>query len=214
LILARCPGGVTYTGSVSDRGFRAAPNSSRSPISLQLRKADMQAVRSKPSRPALVGRRSDRLRHLAAMRERQPRGQLAGRLLWGLAVEGHHRGGQARLPAKLGAPPVADGRYLYLVRTPADRFFEVVNGQLSGGSPFSVRSDRDFTQPSRAIKRNGSRRRVHNHPVRWIVGGSGRRKICAVRLCTAFSRLVHRFSTGTGVMRAYRWGGPEGRMRG
>jgi hypothetical protein len=68
------------------------------------------------------------------MRERQPCGQLAGRLLWGLAVKGHHRGGDARRPAKLGAPPVADGRHLYLVRTPADRFFEVVNGQLSGGS--------------------------------------------------------------------------------
>jgi hypothetical protein len=107
---------------------------SRAPIFQWLRKADMQAVRSKPARPALVGRRSNRLRRLAAMRERQPRGQLVGRLLWGLAVEGHHRSGDARRPAKLGAPPVADGHHLYVVRTPADRFFEMVNGQLSGGS--------------------------------------------------------------------------------
>jgi hypothetical protein len=67
------------------------------------------------------------------MRERQPRGQLTGRLLWGLAVKGHHGGGHARLPQQLGAPPIADGRDFDLVRAPADVLFEVVNDHLSGG---------------------------------------------------------------------------------
>jgi hypothetical protein len=93
----------------------------------------MQAGRSKPWRPALVGRRSNRLRCLAAMRERQPRSQLVGRLLWGLAVEGHHGGLHARVPPKLGTPPVTDGHHLDLVRTPADSFFEMVNDHLFGG---------------------------------------------------------------------------------
>src|SRR5688500_5750564 len=67
------------------------------------------------------------------MRERQPRGQLAGRLLWGLAVEGHHRGRHARLSCQLSTPTVTDGRYVDLVRTSAYRFFETVNDHLSGG---------------------------------------------------------------------------------
>ena len=95
---------------------------------------DTQAVRSKVSRPALVGGRCNRLGYLAAMRKRQPRGQLAGRLLWGLAVEGHHRGGHPGFPRQLSAPPVADRRHVDLVRTPTYRFFEVVNDHLSGGS--------------------------------------------------------------------------------
>jgi hypothetical protein len=70
---------------------------------------------------------------VAAMRERQPRGQLAGRLLWGLAVKGHHGGGHARLSQELGAPPIADGRNFDLVRPPTDVFFEMVNDHFSGG---------------------------------------------------------------------------------
>jgi len=93
----------------------------------------MQAVRSKVSKPDLVRRRCDRLGDVAAMRERQPRGQLAGRLLRRLAVEGHHRGGHPGFPRQLSAPPVADGRHVDLVRTPTYSFFEVVNDHLSGG---------------------------------------------------------------------------------
>ena len=70
------------------------------------------------------------------MRERQPGSQLLDRLLRGLAVEGHHRGRHAGLPAKLGTPPVADGHHLDLVRTPANGFFEMLNGHLSGGPTF------------------------------------------------------------------------------
>jgi len=92
----------------------------------------MQAVGSKVSKPDLVRRRCDRLGYVAAMRERQPRGQLAGRLLWGLAVERHHRCGHTRFPRQLGTPPVTDGRYVDFVRTPTYRFFEVVD-HLSGG---------------------------------------------------------------------------------
>jgi hypothetical protein len=112
--------------SVDDRLFRLDLHKAPS-------KADMQAVRSKVSRPALVGGGCNRLGYVAAMRERQPRGQLPGRLLWGLAVEGHHRGGHPGFPRQLGAPPVADGRHVDLVRTPTYRFFEVVNDHLSGG---------------------------------------------------------------------------------
>jgi hypothetical protein len=89
-------------------------------------------VRSKLSRPALAGRRCNRLGY-AAMRERQPGGQLAGRLLRRLAVEGHHRGGHPGFPCQLGAPPVADGRHVDMVRTPTYSFFKVVNDHLSGG---------------------------------------------------------------------------------
>jgi hypothetical protein len=96
----------------------------------------MQAVRSKPSTPALVGRGRDRLRGMAPMRERQPGSQLLDGLLRGLAVEGHHGGWHAGVPAKLGTPPVADGHHLDLVRTPGNRFFEMLNGHLCGGSTF------------------------------------------------------------------------------
>jgi hypothetical protein len=85
------------------------------------------------SRPVLVSSRCNRLGYVAAMRERQPRGQLAGRLLRRLAVEGHHRGGHPGFPRQLSAPPVADGRHVDLVRTPTYSFFEVVNDHLSGG---------------------------------------------------------------------------------
>jgi hypothetical protein len=92
-------------------------------------------VRSKDVRPALVGRRSNRLGYLAAMRERQPRGQLVGRLLWGLAIEGHHRGGHARLPGQLSTPTVTDRHHFDVVRTPAYVLFEMFNDHLSGGPP-------------------------------------------------------------------------------
>ena len=96
----------------------------------------MQVVRSKPSWPALVGVRGHRLGDVTAMRERQPGSQLLDRLLGGLAVEGHHGGLHARVPAELGSPPVADGHHLDLVRTPANGLFEMLNGHLSGGSTF------------------------------------------------------------------------------
>ena len=93
----------------------------------------MQAVRSKSSRPALAGRRCNRLGYVAAMRERQPRGQLVGRLFWGLAIEGHHRRRHARLPGQLSTPTVADGRHLDVVRTPTNGFFKMFDDHLSGG---------------------------------------------------------------------------------
>ena len=70
------------------------------------------------------------------MGERQPGRQLLDRLLRGLAVEGHHGGLHSRLPLKLGTPPVADGHHFDLVRTPADGFFEMLNGHLYGGRTF------------------------------------------------------------------------------
>jgi len=94
----------------------------------------MQAVRSKPSKRALVGGRCHRLG--AAVRERQPGSQLLDRLLGRLAVEGHHGGLHARVPSKLGTPPVADGHHFDLVRTPANGLFEMLNGHLSGGPTF------------------------------------------------------------------------------
>jgi len=120
-------------GSAAGRSFfpalalAHAPNLNKKPS-----RAETQAVRSKVSRPALVGR-CHRLGDVAAMRERQPRSQLPGRLLRRLAVEGHHRGGHPGFPRQLSAPPVADGRHVDLVRTPTYSFFEVVNDHLSGG---------------------------------------------------------------------------------
>ena len=97
------------------------------------KKTDTQAVRSKLSGSGSIGRRGNRLGHLAAMCERQPVRQPAGRFLRRLAVEGHHRRGHPRLPVKLGPPPVTDGHHFDLVRMPADSFFEMVNDHLSGG---------------------------------------------------------------------------------
>ena len=168
----------------------------------------MQAVRSKGSRPALAGRRCNRLGYVAAMRERQPRGQLAGRLLWGLAVEGHHRGRHSRFPRQLGAPPVADGRHVDLVRTPTYRFFEVVNDHVSGGPTVccgsvrlgpetrqTVRSAGDLTRPLQPIKRREARRRRPQPGFAPIVARSHQRKICVIKLPTRYSRVIHRFST-------------------
>ena len=123
----------------------------------------MQAVRSKPSRPALVGRR-ERLSGVAAMRERQPGSQLLDRLLRGLAVEGHHGGLHSRLPLKLGTPPVADGHHFDLVRTPADSFFEMVNDHLSGGS--TLRSGAAVILRRRHVRSSEDDREgaVHNPP--------------------------------------------------
>ncbi len=69
---------------------------------------------------------------MATIRERQPRGQLPGRLLRSRAVEGHHGGRHAGFPCKLSTPPVADGRHLDVVRTPTNGFFEMFDDHLSG----------------------------------------------------------------------------------
>lgn len=190
------------------------------------RKTDTQAVRSKPSRPALVGRRRNRLGYVAAMRERQPRGQLAGRLLWGLAVKGHHRSRHAGFPRQLGTPPIADGHHFDLVRPPADGFFEMVNDHLSGGPTMDVSSDPrrtlvasvgsagDFTRSSLPIKRREPRRRRRQPRCGPIVWRSCQRKKCAVSLPTRFSRVIHRFSTaGPGEVLRDRGCRPACRMR-
>lgn len=179
------------------------PNLNNSPV-----KADTQAVRSKVSRPALVGRRCNRLGYVAAMRERQPRGQLAGRLLWGLAVEGHHRSGHARLPGQLSTPAVTDRRHVDLVQTPTYRFFEMVNDHLSGGptdldgnvrlgpdTRQSVRSAGDFTRSSRPIKRREARRHHPQGGLAPIPSRSRQRNFFVIRLPTRYSRAIHSFST-------------------
>ena len=153
----------------------------------------MQGVRSKPWRPALVGRRCNRLGYVAAMRERQPRGQLAGRFLWGLAIKRHHRGGQTRFPRQLGTPPVADGHHFDVVRTPADGFFEMVNDHLSGGPTGCVNAwfqpdvrpvegVGDFTRSSCSIKRREARRRRPQSEFWLIVVDPGKEK-CALSGC-------------------------------
>ena len=159
-------------------------------------------------RPALVGRRCNRLGYVAAMRERQPRGQLVGRLLWGLAVEGHHCGRHAWLPGQLSTPTVADRRHVDEVRTPTYRFFKVVNDHLSGGptdlygsvrlgpdTHQSVRSAGDFTRSSRPIKRREARRGHPQPRLAPIVSRSRQRNFFVIRFPTRFSRAIHRFST-------------------
>ena len=142
----------------------------------------MQAVRSKPPTPALVGGRRNRLRHLAAIRERQPGSQLLRRLLWGPAVEGHHGGRHARVPAKLGTPPVADGHHFDLVRTPADSFFEMVNDHLSGGP--TLRSGTTVILRGRHVRSSEDDHEgaVHN-PVVWGSSADLAEEKCALSGC-------------------------------
>jgi hypothetical protein len=181
--------------------------SGRRPLNNSAHKADTQAVRSKVSWASLAGWRN-RLSYMTPMREGQPRRQLAGRLLWSLPVEGHHRGGHAWFPRQLGAPPVADWRHVNLVRTPAYGFFEVVNDHLSGGptnqagnvrlgpdTHQSVRSVGDSTRSSPRIKRREARRHRPQPGFAPIVARSCQRKICVLKLPTRFSRVIHRFST-------------------
>ena len=62
-----------------------------------------------------------------AVGQGEPLGQLACCLAGRFPVEGHHRGRDAWRATQLGAPPVADRRDLYLVRTTANGFFEAMN---------------------------------------------------------------------------------------
>jgi hypothetical protein len=127
--------------------------------------------------------------------ERQPRGQLVGGFFRGLAVERHHRRGYASCAAELGTPTVADGRYLNVVRTPTDSFFEMMNDHVGDVTGCDARNEGDFTRLSRGIKRNRSRRRRPQPRLGVILRRSHRRKISGVRLSTRFSRAMHRFST-------------------
>jgi len=61
------------------------------------------------------------------MRQVQPVGEVLGRLVWGHAVEGHHRGGNPRLADKLRTPAITDRHDLDGVRAAADGFFESMN---------------------------------------------------------------------------------------
>jgi len=131
----------------------------------------MQAVRSKQlarrAAPTLRIRPAERrrilgggyrLRRLATMGERQPGGKLVGGFFRCLAVERHHRRGYASRAAELGTPTVTDGRYLDVVRTPTDSFFEMMNDHV-GDVTGRASNEGDFTRLSRGIKRNRSRRR-------------------------------------------------------
>jgi hypothetical protein len=158
-----------------------------------MRTADMQAVRSKGLWPALDG--GYRLRRLATVCERQPGGQLVGSLFRGRPVERHHRRGYPSGAAELGTPTVADGRYLDVVRTPTDSFFEMMNDHVRDVAGCEANNERDFTRLSRGIKRNRSRRRRPQPRLGVILRRSHRRKISGVRFSTRFSRAMHRFST-------------------
>ena len=57
----------------------------------------------------------------------QPLRQLPCRLVRRRSIKRHHRRRHARQPPELRAPSVADGRYLDLVRAPADSLFEAMN---------------------------------------------------------------------------------------
>ena len=77
------------------------------------------------------------------------------------------------LPSKLGTPPVADGHHFDLVRTPADGFFEMLNGHLSWGPDFSVRNAGDFTPSSRCDQAKTIAKAVVHSPSRpGIIGRS------------------------------------------
>ena len=64
------------------------------------------------------------------MCQREPLGQLAGRLVWRGAVKRHHGRRNARCTLQMRAPPVGDGAHLYQIRAPADSFFKTMNGHL------------------------------------------------------------------------------------
>ena len=136
-----------------------------------------------------------RLGRLATVCERQPGGQLMRSFFRGRPVERHHRRGYPSRAAELGTPAIADGRYLDVVRTPTDSFFEMMNDHVGDVTGREASNEGDFTRLSRGIKRNRSRRRRPQPRLGVILRRSHRRKISGVRLSTRFSRAMHRFST-------------------
>jgi hypothetical protein len=69
----------------------------------------------------------DRRLSMAPVRQCEPLRELASRFIGRPAVKRHHGCGHPRRTPELCAPPVADGRHLDLVRTPANGFFEAMN---------------------------------------------------------------------------------------
>jgi len=160
-----------------------------------------------PSRPIRVTRGTSTLvadhrqprvlnrgRRHPAIGERQPVGEMFGRLVWRHAVERHHGGRNSWLPGKLGAPAVADGHYLDRIRAACDGLFESMNGH---DVMLWMERTADLTPRARRIKRSATRRVVHIAIWRPLLGGHCQRKISCDGFSTAFPRCMHRICTAS-----------------
>ncbi|HEY3057641.1 MAG TPA: hypothetical protein VGL99_01565, partial [Chloroflexota bacterium] len=127
------------------------------------------------------------------MGQRQPAQELAGGFIRRLPVKGHHSGGHPGAAPQLRSPPVADGRHLDLVRTPANGFFEVMNDHVcvvrmgSGAATIIAAAARRSSEATREG-------RVHSRKRRGLFA-RGAEINFAVRFSTAFARVIHSFST-------------------
>ncbi len=101
------------------------------------------------------------LRRQAPVRQGQPLGQLTRRFIGRFPVEGHHRGRDTWGATQLGTPPVADRRDLYLVRTAANGFFEMMNRHVVLNVRIAVGERGNLTLPTVTIKRSAARRRTN-----------------------------------------------------
>ena len=134
----------------------------------------------------------NRGRQAPAVSQRQPLHELAGGLVGGMPVEGHHRRRHARRSSQLRAPSVADGRNLDLVGAPANGLFETMNDHLlvpEGGT-----SDRSY------VSCGGDQAKLIAKPALTSTTRRGQeqsraKKNYAGRFSTAFARGVHNFST-------------------
>ena len=143
--------------------------------------------------PSACGRLRGLDLRLPSVRKREPGREVAGGVLGCCTVERHHGRRHAGRTSQLGAPPVAHGRHLYLVRAPVDGLFETMNRHVY---VFLAEEGRlDHTQSQDVIKRSGVRRKGQ-----WLTRARywddrAQKKFLAIRLSTVFARCVHRFST-------------------
>jgi len=142
---------------------------------------------------ALLRQRRLGTRVLPAVRQRQPLGQVAGGFVRRRSVERHHRRWKARGAGELGAPSVADGRDLDVVRTPANRFVESMNSHVCSMSGEVKRNEilRSRSRRSSEADREDSRTRDEGRVFRV----SRSNFFSRVGFSTGFAPSVHRFST-------------------
>ena len=176
--------------------FRRAPNCATGPLG-GVGTVNISAPEALPASIAdtSVDRkwrlRGDR-RSQAPVRQGQPLRELPRRFIGRLPVEGHHRGRDARRATQLSAPPVADRRDLYLVRTTANGFFETMNCHVFLSVRIAVGERENLTLLTVTIKRSAARRRTRMVHGRGIERNERREKF-AVSGCP---QVLNASSTG------------------
>ena len=128
----------------------------------------------------------------ALVRQREPSGQQAHRFVRGLAVKRHHGRRQSGPAAQLGAPSIADGHRLDLVRPTANGFFEAMHDHGVWMVWGEKETSDDSTLRGGAIKRSETRRaRAHGRP-HEIVPADRANKF----RCSGSPQVLHSPSTG------------------